>query len=58
MLGKIYEQQGDTVKAIEHYERFLDLWKNADLALPELADAMERVAELHRNSFQDDLQMN
>jgi len=46
MLGKIYEQQGDTAKAIEHYEIFLDLWKDADPFLPELADARERVAGL------------
>jgi tetratricopeptide (TPR) repeat protein len=26
MLGKIHEQQGSTAKAIEHYEKFLDLW--------------------------------
>jgi len=30
MLGKIYEQQADPTKAIEHYEKFLDLWKDAD----------------------------
>ncbi len=30
MLGKIHEQQGNTAKAIENYEKFLDLWKDAD----------------------------
>jgi tetratricopeptide (TPR) repeat protein len=29
MLGKIYEHQGSRAKAIENYEKFLDLWKNA-----------------------------
>ena len=42
MLGKIYEQQGDTAKAIEHYEKFLTLWNDADPGFPEVADARER----------------
>jgi serine/threonine protein kinase/lipopolysaccharide biosynthesis regulator YciM len=41
MLGKIYEQQGDTAKAIEHYEKFLDLWKDADPGIAEVEDARE-----------------
>jgi tetratricopeptide (TPR) repeat protein len=46
MLGKIYERQGDTVKAREHFERFLSLWQNADPDLPEVADARARLSEL------------
>ena len=46
MLGKIYEQQNDTAKAMEHYERFLDLWKDADTGIVEVEDAKERVAAL------------
>ncbi len=46
MLGKIHEQQGDTAKAIEHYEKFLTLWKDADPGLPEVEDARERVKVL------------
>jgi len=46
MLGKIHEQQGDTAKAIEHYEKFLDLWKDADPGFPEVEDAKKRLAGL------------
>jgi tetratricopeptide (TPR) repeat protein len=46
MLGKIYEQQGDTVKAIEHYEEFLDLWKDADSGIAEVNDARKKLAGL------------
>lgn len=47
MLGKIHEQQGNTVKSIEHYEKFLDLWKDADPGIAEVEDARSRLAELH-----------
>jgi tetratricopeptide (TPR) repeat protein len=46
MLGKIHEQQGDTTKTIEHYEKFLDLWKDADPGIAEVDDARKRVAGL------------
>ena len=46
MLGKIHEEQGDKVKAIENYEKFLDLWKDADPGIAEVEDARERLAEL------------
>jgi tetratricopeptide (TPR) repeat protein len=46
MLGKIYEQQGDTAEALEHFERFLDLWKDADPGIAEVEDARERLAGL------------
>jgi serine/threonine protein kinase/Tfp pilus assembly protein PilF len=48
MLGKIYEQQGESAKAIEHYEKFLDLWKDADPGIAEVEDARERLAGLKR----------
>ncbi len=46
MLGKIYEEQGNTVKAAEHYEKFLDLWKDADPGIAEVEDAKKRLAGL------------
>jgi serine/threonine protein kinase/tetratricopeptide (TPR) repeat protein len=46
MLGKIYEQQGNEAKAIEHYEKFLDLWKDADPGIAEVEDAKKRLAGL------------
>jgi tetratricopeptide (TPR) repeat protein len=46
MLGKIYEQKGWKGKAIEHYEKFLDLWKDADPGIAEIEDAKKRVAGL------------
>jgi eukaryotic-like serine/threonine-protein kinase len=45
-LGEVYEKSGRTDKAIEQYDRFLDIWKNADPGLPEVADAKARLAAL------------
>jgi len=46
MLGKIYEEQGEKDKTIEHYEKFLDLWKDADPGIAEVEDAKKRLAGL------------
>ena len=45
-MGKIYEKKGDTGNAIKSYEKFLDLWKDADEDLPDLMDAKKRLAGL------------
>jgi len=46
MLGKINEQMGNKTKAIEHYEKFLDLWKDADPGIAEVEDARKKLAGL------------
>jgi serine/threonine protein kinase/Tfp pilus assembly protein PilF len=46
MLGKVCEQKGWKGKAIEHYEKFLDLWKEADPGIAEVEDAKKRLAGL------------
>jgi tetratricopeptide (TPR) repeat protein len=46
LLGKIYEKKGDTQLAIDNYEKFLELWKDADEDLPDLIDAKARLAKL------------
>jgi len=33
-------------KATEHYSKFLDLWKDADLGIAEMEDAKKRMAGL------------
>jgi tetratricopeptide (TPR) repeat protein len=46
MLGKIYEEKGWKGKAIENYEKFLNLWKASDAGFPEIDDAQEKLAGL------------
>jgi tetratricopeptide (TPR) repeat protein len=45
-LGKIFEQKGKKAEAVEHYQKFLDIWKDADAGLPEVEDARRRLAGL------------
>jgi serine/threonine protein kinase/Flp pilus assembly protein TadD len=46
MLGKICQEKGETEKAVEYYERFLEILKNTDKESPELVDAKEQLSRL------------
>jgi tetratricopeptide (TPR) repeat protein len=48
-LGGAYEGVGRTEEAIEQYEIFLDIWKNADEGLESVEDATTRLAQLKSN---------
>jgi serine/threonine protein kinase/Tfp pilus assembly protein PilF len=47
-LGRIYEQKGQPEKAADYYQRFLNIWKEADEDLAVLKDARQRLAALKR----------
>jgi tetratricopeptide (TPR) repeat protein len=44
-LGVIAQQQGDKPRAREQFQKFLDLWKDADPGQREIADARKRIAQ-------------
>jgi len=45
-LALAEEYTGRTAAAISHYEKFVDIWSNADPGFPELEDAKHRLSEL------------
>jgi eukaryotic-like serine/threonine-protein kinase len=46
-LGELYEAKSDERRALEHYGKFVELWKDADPELePQLADVKRRMARL------------
>jgi serine/threonine protein kinase/Flp pilus assembly protein TadD len=49
MLGKIHQEKGETEKAVEYYERFLEILKNPDRKSPELQDAQKQLSLLGKD---------
>jgi serine/threonine protein kinase/Tfp pilus assembly protein PilF len=47
-LAKLYEEKGWSGKAIKQFEKFLEIWKDADKDLPELIDTKKRLASLKK----------
>ena len=45
-LGEVYHKIGNRAKAIEHTEKFLEMWKDADPGLPEVDDTKKRLSGL------------
>jgi serine/threonine protein kinase/tetratricopeptide (TPR) repeat protein len=45
-IARLYEKMGERDKAVEHYDRFLELAKNADEGLVEVDDAKKRLTSL------------
>jgi tetratricopeptide (TPR) repeat protein len=46
-LGELYEARGDKARALEHYGRFVELWKDADPVLqPGVREVRRRMAAL------------
>lgn len=51
-LGELYDAKGNAVKAVEHYQRFVDLWKDADPELqPKVREAKARLDALRRKGL-------
>ena len=50
-LGELYEERGDTARARDYYNRFVDLWKDADGELqPSVREVKGRLAKLSRDA--------
>ena len=45
-LGRTYEEAGRSIEAIEQYETFLDIWRDADDGIEMIEDAKGRLARL------------
>ena len=51
-LGELYDTKGDAVKATEHYQKFVDLWKDADPELqPKVREARARIDALRKKGL-------
>ena len=48
-LGELYEAKGDKAKAVGYYQKFAELWKNADAELqPQVRAVRDKLAKLQR----------
>jgi len=45
-IARLFDRIGDRPEALKEYERFLDLWKQADPGLPELDEARRATVRL------------
>ncbi len=46
-LGELYEEQGDRARAASYYQKFIDLWRDADADLqPQVADVKKKLAKV------------
>ena len=54
MLGQVYEQQSKKIEAINEYEKFLEIWKNADSGIFLLEQAKEQLARLRGKLYPDE----
>jgi tetratricopeptide (TPR) repeat protein/tRNA A-37 threonylcarbamoyl transferase component Bud32 len=46
-LGELYEAKNDRTNALDHYDKFVELWKNSDPELqPQVAEVRKRIARL------------
>ncbi len=46
-IGELHEERGNTEQAVEYYNRFVDLWQNADSELqPLVTEVRDRIARL------------
>jgi tetratricopeptide (TPR) repeat protein len=51
-LGELYDAKGNTAKAAEHYQQFVDLWKDADPELqPKVREARARLDALRKKGL-------
>ena len=51
--GEIYESLGQEEQAVEHYSRFIELWRDCDPELqPLVEDAKEKLSELRKVTTQ------
>lgn len=46
LLGLLYEKQSTDKKSRQHFQKFIEVWEDADEDLPQLTDAKKRLEEL------------